>query len=145
MRFFPERPMRLPRMKPYVPKASDPSIFWFNGERQSIVREVANRATEAQSKNSKSLELALNEVAYHEVLRLARQKDQESKDNLGFWRSLKKRVGRMNDAEKVQTLRKISHRMAQDIAGNFDPRVYKFSEKMVPRLLTAVMNPRSKT
>ena len=43
---FLTKPMRLPRLRPYVPKPDDPPIFWFNGERDDIVKEVVRRITE---------------------------------------------------------------------------------------------------
>ncbi|MEM9192731.1 MAG: 1-acyl-sn-glycerol-3-phosphate acyltransferase [Myxococcota bacterium] len=143
MKLFPTRPMRLPRLRPYVPRADDPAIFWFNGERDDIVKEVTTRVVAANSADNAALEYALNEVAFYEAQRLARQKDQEAKDSLGFWKGVLKRVARMSEEEKRRTLSKIVRRMAKDVAGNFDPRVYRMSETVVPRLLTAVMNPMS--
>ena len=45
------RPMRLPRLKPYVPDPDDPAIFWFNSERDDIIREVVRRLVERYAKN----------------------------------------------------------------------------------------------
>ena len=98
-RFLPERPMRLPRLRPYVPQPTDPPIFWFNSERDDIVREVVRRIVESKAQSGR-MELVLNDVAYHEAERLERQRDQESRDSLGFWRGVLRRVGRMSDAEK---------------------------------------------
>jgi glycerol-3-phosphate O-acyltransferase len=124
-----------------VPKKDDPSIFWFNGERDDIVREVAKRVAEAHTADRRGMELALNEVAFNESERLAKQKDDEARENLGYWRGILRRVARMTDEEKRQTIDRICMRMAADIAGNFDPRVYAMSETIVPRLITAVMSP----
>src|SRR5688500_2903220 len=135
------RPIRLPRITPYVPTPEDPTIFWFNSERDDIVREVARRCVERAVHEQKPLEYVLNEVAHEEVKRLESQHDDETRDSLGFWRGIMRRVGRMNDAEKKEALRTICERMTWDIAGNFDPRVYKFATRAVPTLLTAVMKP----
>jgi len=139
-RFLPERPMRLPRLRPYVPQPTDPPIFWFNSERDDIVREVVRRIVESKAQSGR-MELVLNDVAYHEAERLERQRDQESRESLGFWRGVLRRVGRMSDAEKKETLRSITEHMVRDIAGNFDARVYSFATKAVPKLLTGVMSP----
>lgn len=138
-----QRPLRLPRLRPYVPEPDDPPIFWFNSERDEIVREVVRRIVEQRGKTGGQMEYALNDVAFHEVERLERQKDQESRESLGTWRSLMRRVSRMNDDERREALREIATRMAKDVAGNFDPRVYAFAGHAVPRLLTGVMNPAS--
>jgi glycerol-3-phosphate O-acyltransferase len=139
-RFLPERPLRLPRLSPYVPQPTDPPIFWFNAERDDIVREAVRRIVEQKAASGR-MELVLNDVAYHESERLERQRDAESRESLGFWRGLLRRVGRMSDAEKRESLRSITEHMVRDIAGNFDPRVYAFATKALPKLLTGLMNP----
>ncbi|MBK8172138.1 MAG: 1-acyl-sn-glycerol-3-phosphate acyltransferase [Sandaracinaceae bacterium] len=143
MKNFLQRPLRLPRLRPYVPEPDDPPIFWFNSERDEIVREVVRRVVEHRSKSSGQMEYTLNEVAFHEVERLEKQKDSESRESLGKWRGLLRRVSRMNDDERRDALREIALNMAKDVAGNFDPRVYAFAGHAVPRLLTAVMKPAS--
>ena len=137
------RPMRLPRLKPYVPNPEDPAIFWFNSERDDIIREIVRRLVERYAKDSGSLEYALNEVAFHETRRLESQRDEEAKQELGYWRGLLRRIARMSDDAKRDALRGISQRMARDIAGNFDPRVYQLATRVTPRLLTGVMRPAS--
>lgn len=135
------RPMRLPRLKPYVPNPDDPAIFWFNSERDDIVREIVRRLVDRYATNSDSLEYALNEVAFHETRRLEKQRDEEARQELGYWRGLLRRVAKMSDDAKRDALRGISRRMARDIAGNFDPRVYQLATKVSPRLLAGVMRP----
>jgi len=143
MRFLPTSPFRLPRLSPYEPSPSDPLLFGFNNERDAIIEETARRVAEQHSKNRHRLEQVLNDAAYNETRRLSHQHDQEARESLGFWRGLVRRVGRMSDDEKRGLLLEISRRMAKDVAGNFDPRVYKWSERVTPRLITAVMKPTS--
>ncbi len=137
------KPIRLPRLRPYVPSPGDPAIFWFNGERDDIVREVARRVVDRHTVDRRQMEYALNEIAFHESERLKAQRDQESSDGLGYWKSMLRRIARMSDQEKRDALEEIGERMARDVAGNFDPRVYRFAEHVIPRLLTAVMNPKA--
>jgi len=141
MKFFSDKPFRLPRLRPYTPKKDDPSIFWFNQERDDIVREVAKRVAEAHTADRGAMELALNEVAFNESERLAKQRDEEARENLGYWRGILRRIARMTDEEKRRTIDRICMRMAADVAGNFDPRVYSMAENVIPRLITAVMSP----
>jgi len=138
---FLTKPLRLPRLKPYVPEPDDPAIFWFNSERDDIVREVVRRLGERYAADRRTLEYALNEVAFYEVQRLEGQRDDEAKESIGYWKGLLRRVAKMSDDAKRDALRGISERMARDIAGNFDPRVYKFASHVTPRLLTGVMKP----
>jgi glycerol-3-phosphate O-acyltransferase len=133
------RPIRLPHLKPYVPKSDDPPIYWFNSERDDIVRDVVRHIVEQHGE--RPTEYVLNEVAYYEVERLEKQKDDESRASLGYWKGILKRITRMTDSEKRETLTAITTSMSKDIAGNFDPRVYAFAGQVVPRLLTGIMNP----
>lgn len=137
------KPLRLPRLRPYVPQPDDPPIFWFNGERDDIVKEVVRRLTERAANGGKPLEYVLNELAWDEVRRLEQQRDQEARDSLGYWRGVAKRVGKMSDGEKLGSITRTAESMARDVAGNFDPRVYEMSTAVVPRLLTAIMKPSS--
>lgn len=135
------QPLRLPRWHPFTPEAGDPAIFGFNNERAEIVREVVGRTLGRYVEASRPLEFVLNEAAHEEVKRLEYQRDGESATHLGFWKGLVRSVGRMSDEEKRATLLQVAERMAWDIAGNFDPRVYQFAARAVPRVLTGVMKP----
>jgi len=141
MRDLLTKPMRLPRLKPYVPEPDDPAIFWFNSERDDIIREVVRRIADRYGKDRETLEYALNEVAFQETSRLERQRDEEARAELGYWRGLLRRIARMSDDAKRDSLRSITERMARDIAGNFDPRVYKLATVVAPQILTGVMRP----
>ncbi|MCC6873645.1 MAG: 1-acyl-sn-glycerol-3-phosphate acyltransferase [Sandaracinaceae bacterium] len=141
MKRFLTKPLRLPRLRPYVPEPDDPAIFWFNSERDDIIREVVRRVVERWGKDRGGLEYALNEVAFYETRRLEQQRDAEAKEQLGYWRGMLRRIARMSDEAKREALRGIAERMARDIAGNFDPRVYKLATSVAPQLLTGVMRP----
>jgi glycerol-3-phosphate O-acyltransferase len=141
-RFLSERPLRLPHIKPYVPRPSDPSIFWFNSERDDIVSEVVKRICTAHESARARLEIALNDAAFHEIRRLEKQHDEEARDRLGYWRSMIRRIGKMDDTEQRRVLHTIVTNMTRDVAGNFDPRVYRFARRAVPRLVGGVMEPR---
>jgi glycerol-3-phosphate O-acyltransferase len=143
MRQLLTRPIRLPRLRAYVPEPDDPAIFWFNSERDDIIREVVRRIVDRYGGDRNSLEYALNEVAFHETRRLELQRDDEARSELGYWRGLLRRIARMSDDAKRDALRGIAERMAKDVAGNFDPRVYKFATAVAPQLLTGVMRPSS--
>jgi len=144
-RFLSERPLRLPHIKPYVPRPSDPAIFWFNSERDDIVASVVNRICDAHESDRAQLEIALNDAAFHEIRRLEKQRDEEARDRLGYWRSMIRRIGRMDDTEQRRVLHTIVTQMTRDVAGNFDPRVYRFARRAIPRLVGGVMEPRRLT
>ena len=142
-RFLSERPLRLPHLRPYVPRPSDPSIFWFNSERDDVVSEVVKRICDDHETDRARLEMALNDAAFHEIRRLEKQHDEEARDRLGYWRSMLRRIGKMDDVEQRRVLHTIVTTMTRDVAGNFDPRVYRFARRAIPRLIGGVMEPRS--
>ncbi|MEO0323686.1 MAG: 1-acyl-sn-glycerol-3-phosphate acyltransferase [Myxococcota bacterium] len=141
LRVYSERPLRLPRLRPFVPRPTDPPVYYFNAERDDIVRDVIARVVDQHAADRPRLELALNDAAYHEIRRLSRQGDIEAKEHLGFFKGLARRLARMSEADKREALRHIVTRYAEDVAGNFDPRVYDLSRHVMPRLITGVMRP----
>jgi glycerol-3-phosphate O-acyltransferase len=123
-----------------VPDPSDPKIFWFNSERDDILQEVVRRIME-RYEDDEAIELIVGDAAYHEIQRLESRTDDRASRGLEYWRGVIRRIGRMSSEGKHETLRTITQRMAADVAGNFDPRVYNMSQRVVPSLLTAVMKP----
>jgi glycerol-3-phosphate O-acyltransferase len=110
-------------------------IFGFNAARSSIVEDVVDRVTN----HTKDPLLTLNDAAYHETRRLQSHGGTE----LAEWRQLAGHLGRMTDGELRESLKKYVERYAWDVAGNFDPRVYKFASKAMAPLLGALMSPRA--
>lgn len=114
-----------------------PSIFRFNAERASIVDEVVARVA---SETSDPL-LALNDAAFHEIRRLEPRPGGEQ-ESLARFRGLARAVGRMPEAGRREELRALARECAWDVAGNFDPRVYQFSSRVVPTLISSLISPR---
>lgn len=137
------RPLRLPAFLGPAPRPDDPQIFRFNSERGPIISDVVRRVVQHYAGQPQKLLYVLNEAGNAEVRRLASQDDMEASDALGAWRRLVKRLGKMDEEERVGELRRIAGDMAEDIAGNFDPRVYGLATKIVPGVLTAIMKPAS--
>jgi glycerol-3-phosphate O-acyltransferase len=110
-------------------------IFDFNSQRQSIVDEVTERVSDA----CKDPLLALNDAAYLEIKRLGSHGGQD----LAEWRSLARSLGKMNDEERRAKLRELTRDYAWDVAGNFNPRVYKFASRAMAPILGALLSPRA--
>ena len=113
-----------------------PPIFTFNQSRDDIVDEVVNRACDAVA----DPRLALSEAAFLEV---KRQQSAGTDDviPLGEWRSLTRSLARMSDTDCVWRLREIVTRYAREVAGNFDPRVYRFASRTIAPLIGLLMSP----
>ena len=111
-------------------------IFSFNQAKDAIVDEVSRRVCET----IKDPQIVLNEAAFLEV---KRQQHGGSDDvvPLGEWRAIARTVGRMTEPECRDKLRDLVRRYARDVAGNFDPRVYKFASRAIPPLIGMLMSP----
>ncbi len=117
----------------------DAPIFGFNAAREDIVHEVVDRVVEGATDPL----FLLNDAAYHEIKRLegaTRKKDQERHSD---WQRLARTLGRMTHDERIGRLRELVADYAWDVAGNFDPRVYKASTKLIPGLVTGLLAPRT--
>jgi glycerol-3-phosphate O-acyltransferase len=59
------------------------------------------------------------------------------------WKGLARSLGRMSEADLRRELEGLVRHYAGDVAGNFDPRVYKFATRALPGLLGGVLSPRA--
>ena len=113
-------------------------LFRFSEERPYIVAEVARRVykeylTEARRSESSGLEYVLNEAAFKEATRLATETgpEEEIKDR-GWWVDISKRLTEMSEQEKRDILRGLVEEYSEDIAGQFDPSVYRLATQALP-------------
>ena len=106
-------------------------IYQLNAERDDIVSEVVSREMAAKGRTEAAVELALNDVAFHEIARL--ESDRRKSARLKEWLELYRTLGRRGADEKQRLLRDITKGYACDIVGNFDARVYRFATSVVPR------------
>jgi glycerol-3-phosphate O-acyltransferase len=116
-----------------------PPIFGFNAAREEIVREVVDRVVSS----TEDPLYVLNDAAYFEIKRLETSKRKKDQEQHGEWQRLARSLGRMAKAERVDRLRELSEEYAWDVAGNFNPRVYQISTRILPGLVTALLAPRS--
>jgi glycerol-3-phosphate O-acyltransferase len=110
-------------------------MFEFNQARSAIVDEVVARVCGAV----RDPLLVLNDAAYHETRRLGASGGGE----LAEWRALAGALGRMSEAEQRRKLEELARQYAWDVAGNFDPRVYKFASKAIAPLIGVLLSPKT--
>jgi glycerol-3-phosphate O-acyltransferase len=115
----------------------DAPILGFNQARAEIVDQVVARACE----ETRDPRLALSEAAFLEV---KRQQETRVDDvvPLPEWKTLTRSLGRMSDEACAVRLREVATAYARDIAGHFDPRVYKFATRAIAPLIGMLMSPR---
>jgi glycerol-3-phosphate O-acyltransferase len=128
-------------------KEAENRLARFNGERSALCEEVERRVMErrlalAARGGDHSLEYVLNDAAYHEIRRLeSGASSKEEKKRLADWRELARRLGDIDDAEKRRQTAELVHEYAQDIAGRFDERVYRFAKGIMPAVVGGVLAP----
>ena len=119
----------------------DPSapIFGFNDARADIVRTVVGRVVSG----TKDSLLALNDAAYHETKRLEASRKPSDQKELAEWQKLARSLGRLSEHDRRGRLEELAKRYGWDVAGNFDPRVFQLSTRLLPPIVTALLAPRT--
>ena len=116
---------------------SDAPIFGFNAARSDIVRTVIDRVVQG----TKDPLLALNDAAYHETKRLEGSRKPADQRDLAEWQRLARSLSRISDADRRKRLTELAERYGWDVAGNFDPRVFQLSTRLLPPIVTALLAP----
>ncbi len=116
----------------------DAPIFRFNRERAHLcsltVARVLSQLTDALH--------TLNDACYFETRRLDGSKRKKDKERLLRWRWLARQLAKMGDDERRAELEILARGYVEDIAGNFDPRVFRVSARILPSLVTSLLAPR---
>ncbi len=115
----------------------DAPIFGFNDARADIVRTVVSRVV----LGTKDPLLALNDAAYHETKRLEGSRRPGDQKQLAEWQRLARSLSRTSEAERRERLRELGERYGWDVAGNFDPRVFRVATRLMPSIVTALLAP----
>ncbi len=116
----------------------------FNADRDRILGEVERRVvTRILSRAAKggdhALEYVLNDVCYSEIRRL--EGSRSNKAQLAKWRHLAGRLIDMSEDDKRHELRELVRHYGKDVVGNFDTRVYRFANDVLPAALGFLMSP----
>ena len=134
------------RMSPREVAEAENRLARFNSERDRIIATVKRRVVDAHVSAAEddpecSLEYVLNEVAFAEIKRYEKSHGKEAKKKLSKWKDLALRLGRMSESEKRRELEQLVGWHAQDIAGNFNPKVYRFANDIIPSALSFLLAP----
>jgi glycerol-3-phosphate O-acyltransferase len=122
----------------YEESMEDAPIFGFNDAREQIVQTVVSRVVDG----TKDSLIALNDAAYHEIKRLGAARRPKDVAALAEWQKLARSLARMSPIERRERLRSIATTYGWDVAGNFDPRVFRLSSRLLPPVVTALLQPR---
>lgn len=122
--------------------AREAKIFRFNEDRPAIVAEVAERVLAPLRGRHEAMELAVNDVCYHELAR--REGDAKAEREAKAWHELYRTLGHRDTASLQGVVSGLVQGYAKDIAGNFSPKVYDFATHQVPRGLNLLFRPQMK-
>ena len=103
-----------------------------------IIERVTLRSLEA---GGRTLAEIINETLWWEQDRLA-DSDPSDEDALAdkqFYAEIRRQLPRVSEAERARLLERIVHRYADEIAGNFNPTVYKLAATVGPPMLSALL------
>ncbi len=114
-----------------------PPIFHFNDEKSSIVSEVVGRV----ARSAVDPLLTLNDAAYNEIRRLEHG-PRDERSEYAMFRDLARSVGRMSDGDRRHKVEDLARFYATDVAGNFDPRVFAVTTRVIPRALALLLAPK---
>ena len=123
-------------------RPSGARIFDFNAERSALVAEVERRVMQSVASigGTGGLEYLLNDAVFHEINRYEGRKTRRGRRSLARWVSVRRQLsGR--DAEWIERqVWRLVHYHTEDIAGNFNPRVYGFASRVLPLILSGILN-----
>ena len=114
-------------------------------DKERALTLVTERATAVAVANADKVSLPLDEVLaesiYHERRRLKGERDVKiKKADTPFWDEMQSGLRGANDQRVQQMLRRIVRRYGEEIAGNFDERVYQAVTRAGPPALGLLLN-----
>ena len=114
--------------------------------KENILKQVTERVMHdkiTQASNKKiPLETIISDTIYHERRRLSSEKKKKSVIRATqYWKKIGKKIsGTSAEQEKQEILKEIINIFLTEILGNFDPKVYKFTTKVLPISLSVLLN-----
>lgn len=108
-----------------------------------VVQRVRDR-TFARAQHTPELEQMLYETIYHEEQRLADggnlEQEARNRDDARFVRKLRHELAHADDATRQTLWSEVAGRYAAEIAGHFDPRVYRVTTGVLPPALGVLLH-----
>lgn len=106
-----------------------------------VQSRVVSHYVKAASLGGMPIEEAIANSIYFEKRRLKEEPPGKAKDeDSSFWRDVHQKLNRASERELQELLASIVKRYAEEIVGNFDERVYRFTTKILPTGLSVLLN-----
>jgi glycerol-3-phosphate O-acyltransferase len=106
-----------------------------------VQSRVVSACVMAASTGGSPLEEVVANSIYFEKRRLKEEPSGSKRDDdATFWSGVHRSVNRASEREQQDILASIVKRYAEEIVGNFDERVYRFTTKILPTGLSVLLN-----
>ena len=119
----------------------------FNGERDAILSLVTRRVTDNYLRRRRAQLATPRSSTCSTTWPTGRfsatsvDRSPAGRRQVARWRDLAGRLGRLNEVEKRAELERLVGHYASDIVGNFNPRVYRFANDILPPALSFLFTP----
>ncbi len=111
-------------------------IFHQIQDKEKILEDVISRTYQEETAKDSLDNLILN-TAYSEIKRLeSSRRTPEDKEELSFWRKTYQNMLTITEKQKAEVLKKTISFYANDIIGNFNPKVYRFATNLLPTFMS---------
>lgn len=137
--------------KPILNSIPDWPVYQLSKNRKEFVEEVAQKALEEIKKLRPSRKALIDELeatVYREQNRLKRNRWRvDPQDESAFWAGVKKDLVELSsktpeetEGKEEEVLKRIVHRYANEIAGNFKPNSYRFAREVIKFWFARLLN-----
>lgn len=110
-------------------------------DKDRVVVEVVQRVLDSYGDDPIAVEHALFDTIYEERRRLDTEHDRKrAKKEGAFYNGIYREACRVAPDRQRVLLRKIIRSFSEEVAGHFDPRVYEISTRVIPPVLTVLLN-----
>ena len=114
-------------------------------DREFVISEVKGRLVDRHRKvasnGGQPLDTLINDTIYHERKRLDDGRDpKERREGMAFWKGLNRRLSRSHEQGQAKLLEECVDRFVREVAGNFNPYVYRFTTRAIPLGLGFMLN-----
>lgn len=106
---------------------------------EEAVRRVLSRVVARANGREQTLEEVLYESVYREEHRLSRPGAHSAAD-VSFVKSVRHDLARADEDSRQRLLHRLLTHYGHEIAGHFDPRVYRFATSVLPAALAALLH-----
>jgi glycerol-3-phosphate O-acyltransferase len=114
-------------------------------DRQRVQVEVVSRVVERYVKEAAGagegyLETLVSDTLYHERRRLEKDPGRKARADSAFYDGIQRRLRHASEQDLRELLELAARRFVGEVVGNFDQRVYRFSTRVAPAGLWALLN-----